>query len=67
MDKREKEVDDYLRRTIGKSIEDIEKEFGTHKRVTVEGGKTFLVPTKDILVKGIKACELEGNYPEATE
>lgn len=67
MDKREKEVDDYLRRTTGKSIEDIEREFGTHKKVTVVGGKTFLVPTRDILVKGIKAQELEGKYPEATD
>lgn len=67
MDKREREVDEYLRRTIGKSIEDIEREFGTHKRVTVMGGKTFLVPTRDILVKGIKACALEGKYPEVTE
>jgi len=67
MDKREKEVDGYLRRTTGKSIEDIEKEFGTHKKVTVIGGKTFLVPTRDILVEGIKAWELEGKYPEVAE
>jgi len=46
-----------------KAVDYIEREFGVYKKVTDDvSGKTYKVPTRDIIEKGLKQPELK-NYP----
>ncbi len=42
----------------------LEREFGTFKKVTdLETGKTYTVPTRDLIEKGLRQQDLK-DYPE---
>lgn len=47
-----------------KLVHRLEREFGIYKKVTdIETGKSYKVPTRDIIEKGLKYRDLK-NYPE---
>ena len=50
-----------------KILDDCEKAFGKYKKIqSLETGKSYKIPTRQILVYGIKGTDLE-KYPEWEE